>query len=303
MPRRCVPAALLPAAAALALLAALPGPALGEVHTLTLFQKSGRAPIVVLAQVTDGENRLAELRTREVVRCADSVCPGESFRVAFRLESFLRKPWEEKITFTTGDEVVLFLRKFTKEDGERPDNDLYTLMWGAQGIVILPPEGAAAYLDAVRRFSRIGAVQDIDAQERMILEGLDSDNPFIIEAAFDEAIRQHFGGIDLVQDLTRWFDHPRDGFRVRAARLLGRILEDARVAGREIPRQAELADRVRGIASLDPSVEFRVAAVSLLGALGGEESRALIERLSREDPAQDVRYEASRILIGWKAGS
>jgi hypothetical protein len=279
---------------------AFPAVSRAEIQKLTLFEKTARAPIVIMAVVTDGENQKAELRTREMVTCSIVECPGEVFRLAFRLDSFLRKPWEDKIEFRTGEEVVLFLRKFTKQDGNEAPPDLYTLMWGSEGKFLLPPEGAQAYIEAIRTFRKIAAQEDPLVQEQGFIEGIRGKNPFVIEASFQEMIEQFMGELTLVPDLTAYFDHQRADFRALAMRLLARILDDARTRGAEIPLEAELADRLRGRAALDAAEEFRVEAVRALAALGGGESKALLERLAKEDPSQLVRYEAARRLLSWK---
>jgi hypothetical protein len=184
-----------------------------------------------------------------------------------------------------------------------PEGDLYTLMWGAKGKYELPSEGEKATVDAVRAFQAILAEEDYDEQERMILRSLASPNPIIAETAFDEATDQGLGGLDLVAGLVDYFQNDRDTIRIGAMRLLGRILADAFTAGREsIPGSAELSDLLRGRAALDPSEAMRVESVKVLAFLGGEEAKAFLERLAKEDGSQSVRYEAERVLIGWKDG-
>jgi len=271
-----------------------------EIQKLTLFEKTARSQIVVHALITDGENQKAQARVLETVTCSVKECPGENFRIAFRLDSFLRRPWEDKIEFRTGEEVILFLRKFTKEDGNEAPPDLYTLLWGAEGKFPLPPEGSRAFIEAVRTFRTIAAQEDPLHQEQAFIEGIRGKNPFVIEASFQELHEQLMGDLTLVPDLTAYFDHQRPDFRALAMGLLARILGDARVSGAEIPDEAGLADGLRGRATLDPSPEFRVEAVRALAALGGDESKSLLERLSKDDPSQLVRYEAARRLLSWK---
>lgn len=273
--------------------------AYAEIQKLTLFEKVARAPLVVRATITDGEDQKAQARNLETVTCKIPECPGENFRIAFRLDSFLRRPWEDKIEFHTGEEVFLFLRKFTKQDGDEAPADLYTLMWGSEGKVVLPPEGAQAFEDAVRNFHAIAKEEDPVKQEEAFVAGIRGKNPFVIEASFQELLEQFMGDLSLVPDLTGYFNHQRADFRVLAMRLLARILDDARVSGTEIPDEAELANDLRGRAALDPAAEFRVEAVRALAALGGVESKSLLERLSKEDPSQLVRYEAARRLLSW----
>jgi len=282
---------------------AIPGVCHAEIQKLSLFEKTARAPIVVWAVVTDGENQKAELRMKEMVSCTVVECPGESFRIAFRVDSFLRRPWEDKIEFHTGEEVILFLRKFTKRDGnDESPADLYTLMWGSEGKFVLPPEGARAVIEAIRNFQAIAAQTDPVRQEEAFVAGIRGKNPYVIEGSFQELLEQFMGDLTLVPDLTAYFDSQRADFRILAMRLLARILDDARAAGNEIPLEAELADRLRGRAALDPAEAFRVEAIKALAVLGGNESKSLLERLAKEDPSQLVRYEAARRLLSWEKG-
>ncbi len=84
-----------------------------------------------------------------------------------------------------------------------------------------------------------------------------------------------------------------------ALKLMQQIISDAGTAGREVPNRRELTDQLRGRTALDPSAPFRVQAVKTLTTLGGDGVRAFLEQLARDDPSQDVRYEAERALLGW----
>ena len=297
--RGVVPAVILTGLAAL-----LHAPAVKpDVRPLTLYEKTGRAPLIVWGEITDGEHRYAVTHTLEVPKCDIPECPGDNFRIVYKLDSFLRKPWQDKIEFRTGERVLLFLRKFTKQDGREPEGDQYTLMWGAQGKVLLPEEGGQAYVDAVREATRILNEEDLDEQERMLIAALSSRNPLIAETAFEEMLKQGLGTVDLVPELIAFFDHQRDTVRVLSMRLLRRILSDARVAGDgvlDLEGLEELSDIVRGRAVLDPSAPFRVESVLTLTVLGGDQARALLERLAEEDASQLVRYEAERALLSWE---
>jgi len=271
-----------------------------DLKPLTLYQKTGRSPLVVWGEVTDGEHRFAAIRTLDVIKCTIPEKPGDTFRIAFRLDSFLRRPWEDKITFATGDRVLLYLRKFTMEDGEQPDGDLYTLMWGAQGSDTLPSEGAEATVAAARAFVEIQSTDDFDRQAVMLRQAILDPNPILVQGAFGELIVQGLGTLQMLPELGGFLDNPRDEFRVMALRMMAQIISDAGTAGREVPGRRELTDLIRGRAALDPSAPFRVAAIRTLTTLGGSDVRAFIERLAREDPSQDVRYEAQRALLGRK---
>lgn len=274
-----------------------------EVQELTLFQRTGRAKVVVWGKVVNHDNQKAVIRTIELIKCSLPDPPPETFRIAFRLESFTRERWEEKITFVDGEEVILFLKRPERRNNDKIPPDLYNLLGGARGRFTLPPEGGQAYVKAIQFFESVATEQDIDRQDALLISGIKNENPYIVIASFEEMLRSGIGGLDLIPDLLEFFDNPRDDFRVLAMRHMQMILTDAQVADRTIERKEDLADRIRGRAVLDTSADFRVEAVKVLGLLGGDESRVLLERLAKEDPAQAVRYEAEKLLIGWKPGT
>ncbi len=290
------------ALAAVAAVAAAAGAARADVRPLSLYERTARASLVVRAEVTDGEHRLAVLRTRDVVKCSIPERPGDSFRIAYKLDSFTRRPWEDKISFRTGERVLLFLRKFTKEDGEKPEGDLYTLLWGAQGKFLLPPEGEEAHVQAVTAFAAVQAIPALEEQEARLEEMIADRNPIIAEAALEQLHVQGLGDPALIPSLVAFFDHDRETLRLGAMRLLRRILEDARLAGTAVPAREDLADRIRGLVVADPAAALRAEAVGVLHALGGEDARAFLRRVSREDPSQAVRYEAEKALLSWPEG-
>ena len=101
-------------------------PTSADLRPLTLYERIGRAPVVVVGEIADGESRLATVTTLSLIKCAIPERPADLFRIAYRFDSFMRRPWEDKIEFRKGEQVLLFLRKFTKEDGDKPEGDLYT---------------------------------------------------------------------------------------------------------------------------------------------------------------------------------
>ena len=267
---------------------------------MTLYERTGRAPLVVWGEVTDGAHRYAVVRAIETIKCAIPECPAQSFRIAYKLDSFLRRPWQDKIEFATGERTLLFLRKFTKEDGEMPDGDLYTLMWGAQGKATLPAEGEEAHVGAARFFARVLTEKDPDNQAGLLKSALSDKNPYIADTSFDEMTRQGLGDLAMVPDLIRFFEHTREPIRRGALGLLGQIIGDSVSAGRQLSDSIDLpalTDRLRALAIADASPEVRVEAVRVLGKLGGEDVRAFLKRVAKEDASQLVRYEAEKTLL------
>ncbi len=286
------------ALAALAAVFVMTGSSRAEVQILTLYEKTGRAPLVVWGEVTDGAHRFAVIQTLDVLRCSIPERPGEMFRIAFRLDSFLRPPWQDAITFLKGERVLLYLRKFTREDGRQPEGDIYTLMWGEQGKQLLPREGEEATVTAARRFAAIlGAPSD--DQPGLLLAALTDSNPIIADGAFEEAIKQGIGDLDMLPDLVRLLSSQREPPRVYALRMMALLVADARVAGREVPRRDELSEVLRGRVATDGAEAFRVQGVATLAELGGDDNKVFLTRVAREDTSQLVRYEAEKALVGW----
>jgi len=299
MPAANRPNARLAGAALIGALAALaPSPARADIQQLTAYEKTGRAPLVVWGEVTDGVHRFAVIRTLDVIKCSIPERPAESFRIAFRLDSFLRPPWQEAITFKNGEHVLLYLRKFTKEDGRQPDGDLYTLMWGEPGRETLPPEGEEARVTAVRRFAAILSAPTED-QPALLRAALRDPNPLIADGSFEEAIKQGIGDVAMIPELVELLSNARQPPRVYALRMMALVVSDARAAGREVPRRDELSEVLRGRAATDPVEPFRVQAVATLAELGGEDNKVFLQRVAREDASQLVRYEAEKALQGW----
>jgi len=274
-----------------------------DIRPLTLYERIGRAPVVVVGAITDGENRLASVTTLNLIKCTIPERPSGTFRIAFRLDSFLRRPWEDKIEFRTGEQALLFLRKFTKEDGETPEGDLYTLMWGAQGKETLPEEGRQAMVEAATELAAVLALTDLDEQGRRLKEAVTHPNPIVSDAALTEVLKQGLADQTMIGVLTRLFDTARENTRILSMRALTQVIADERVAGRELPDTADLADRIRGRAATDESPGMRVESVRALAALGGEDVRQFLVRLAREDPSQLVRYEATKAVTGWPDGA
>lgn len=290
----------------LACFAGQPGRARAEIRALSLYEKCGRAPLVLWGEVTDGDDRFASLRILEVLKGPlpePSMGPGGAVRIVYRLDSFLRKPWQDRIRFATGERVMLFARRFTREDGEETAPDLFTLMWGAEGKMLLPPEGEEAHVGTARALVAILAESDLDRQAVLLMEATGSANPMLAEAALEELRRQGLAGIEMISRLIPQFSSEREMRRVLAMRLLAQIVSDASAAGREVPERESLSDRVRGLAALDPSAPFRREAVETLAGLGGEGNVAFLRRIAKEDPDQAVRYAAERALLSLAPGA
>ena len=209
------------AALSLMALVSLPGtsPALhAEVQELTLYQRCGRSPWVILGEVTDADDRFPEIRVIEVLKGSYE---RPTLHIVFRLQNWLRKGWEDKLQFSPGQKAILFLKRYDPEDTDGskiPEKlkgeDMFASTFGAEGLYSLPAEGQEAILGAVRAFSKVTAMMDTVAREDSLLGFLGSKNPLIVEAGLDEVYSQRLALDDNVPGLLRLADGSRSASRL-----------------------------------------------------------------------------------------
>jgi hypothetical protein len=270
---------------------ALAGPpaARADLIQLTLYEKPAHSDLVVRGKVVRGDLRLAEVAVEEVLK---GKYDRSSLFVVFRLDNFTRKSWEEKVQFQNGEPVLLFLKQFEKESGEKPYPDRFSLVRGVQGKVDLPAEGAEAILDATRRFVRVQAQTDIEQSRRDLLAFLKDRNPLVVEAGLQEVHRLRLGREAEVPELLDLLVHPTPGFRQGALRILGQILDGVSEDVRPLASEDHIVSLILGRAREDETDEVRVEAVRALGARGKRDVVPILERIARTDPRQSVRFEA-----------
>jgi hypothetical protein len=260
-----------------------------ELIQLTLYEKPAQSDLVVRGKVVRGDLRLAEVAVDEVLK---GKYERPTLFVVFRLDNFTRKNWEEKVLFQNGESVLLFLKPFEKESGERPFADRFSLVRGVQGKVDLPAEGSEAILDATRRFVRVQAQTDIDQSRRELVAFLRDPNPLVVEAALQEVQRLRLGREAGVPDLLKLLAHPSPEFRQGALRILGQALDHRTNGGPPLPNEDHVVGLILGRAREDEADEVRVAAVRALEARGKRDVVAVLEQIARTDPRQMVRFEA-----------
>ena len=75
------------------------------------------------------------------------------------------------------------------------------------------------------------------------------------------------------------------------------MAEDLRAARRKLPDQPDVIDRLRGKVLGSGSDDYRAEALKVMVIFAGAAEKPFLERISKEDPSQAVRYEASRALV------
>jgi hypothetical protein len=288
------------AAVVLATLLFQVSPARGDVKPLTLYQRAGRSPWLVYGEVLSVDKRFVVVEVIEVLK---GVYAGQTFRIVYKLENFLRKSWEERMEFKAGERAVFFLKRYEtdREDHKLDDwmkaEDLFAEAFGAQGKFTMPEEGSSAYLDALREFVRVNAIADPVAQGAALLRFFESPNPHILQAGLERSLEERLAGPAQVPLLLSLTDSARDPVRLDAMQVLQQIALDLAASGRRLENHADVVNVLKGKAMGDGGDLYRAEAVKVVAAFAGEEERAFLERLSKEDHSQLVRYEAGRSLL------
>jgi len=298
MPRRMTRIAV---GAAVCLLAFWPASSLGaEVQPLTLYQRAGRSPWIVLGEVIEGDDRFIQVKLLRVLK---GTYDQPTLRVVHRLENFLRESWEEKLDFQDGEMVCLFLKRYEgdREDGKVPEKlaapDVFSSAFGAMGKFTLQEEGRAAYLDAIEAFIRVTGITDSLAQDEALIAFLVSENPHVLQAGLEQVLERRTATDKEADTLLRLADHEREPIRLYALQAMRQVAEDLAAAGRALPDQSDVVNRLKAKVLGSGSEVYRAEAVRVVAALAGKEERDFLGRISKDDASQLVRYEASSALM------
>jgi hypothetical protein len=273
---------------------AVAGPARAEVEELTLYQRTGRASLVVRGRALSDATRRPEVMVLETLK--GSYPERTRLVVVPHSEDNTRPtPWLHREVFKKGQESVLFLEPFVDDFGRPGEAHVFKVMGARDGKLDLPPEGADALLNAVRRFAAVQALGQLEAQARALRGMLHEHNPYLLEAALSECRRFRLGETQDVMDLVPLVEHARPDLRRGALALLAQIIETPEPgAPPDFPRQ-RVFEAVAARARLDEDASVRSAAVDTLEAFQDEAALALLDGIGASDPSQQVRYEA---LVG-----
>jgi hypothetical protein len=273
------------------LLLALTGPATaGE---LNLYEWLAVAPVVVVGENLRTYGKYADFRVEVALR--GDLAPSDEIRVNVRRANRDRNRIVDRdaLRFDKGLSYALLLVPVPLGDKAPPT---FEFARGVRGGRELPAEGRAAWLDAAARLVEIQRLNDDRHTWRQFGEMVESTNPVLLDTALEMLVKFRRGDHGLLGELRPLLDHPSGRLRELTATLIGQILAPA--SGKEGPPpdaealQSELAARARR----DPAVPVRVAATLALGSFDGEEALALLEAIALEDPDQEVRYAAARLV-------
>lgn len=250
--------------------------------------------IVVVADVETVEGK-AHLAVREVLRGTGI---GRRLTIAFRALNFGRSSGEAKFTVETGERAVFVLDVPRDSSGDPEAVDYLSPAGGAAGKIPVTGEGGEAILQASRS---IVAAQDADDQaaaEAALPVWLDGANPWLVDAALEICARLGAPTRAAAEAVARRVGDADPRRRARAAKALGAALASGRLAPTEAGDQAvsEAREALVRLARTDEDAAVRRAAVRYLARAGVPRAAELLAAAAREDPSQDVRYEAAAAL-------
>ena len=278
---------------------------------MDLSERLVAGPVVIIGRVTKAGVKF-EVEVESVLR-GEGV--GPHLRIAFRGANLQRPIDEPPFTALEGERAIFVLEPWVDSSGDQPSPDLWQPAIGYRSRIPIPEEGGEALVEAVREIIAAQDDPDFDATRRRMLGWLSKRNPWLIDAALDQAAR--FALVDRTW-IPALVAHALDTAPVRrrlVAEAIGRGFERHRFRPRksrpgDLPASdaaedeavAALRDTLVRLARSDPDPAVRRTAVRFLPVAGVPEAVRLLRAIARDDPSLEVRYEAAAALRRSTAG-
>jgi len=260
---------------------------------LTLVQIIGRSDSTVHVRVSDGSGKFAIVEVLETLIGSD---PGQRLRIDFR-DLNLSLKGQEAVVFEKGEEDILFLHRPEWRKPTAKNADVFELLHGRRGRMLLPPEGSDLYVVAVRRLGPI-AKQDPIEQVESLRGLLQSDNRILREAGLAEISRLGALSTSDLPVLIHLASDPSAGMRERSLEQIRLVMKSA--GGGEDEELRRALEAAREKARNDPDEHVRAQAVRTTSSWSHREDVIPdLKAIASIDPSQLVRYEAQRVLFLW----
>ncbi len=259
--------------------------------SLGLYDWMATAPIVIAADIVADDSKFVKAVTREAFKGA-LVVDG-TVLVDLRRANRDREMGAPALDLEKGRAYLLLLQPSRR--GKKEPYPVFDLVRGVRGVKPLPVEGSAATIAAV---ARLAAVQERnnDAFLWATLPGfLEDDNPVLVDAALDLYVKFHRETAALIPVVSPLLEHPRPDVRRRAVLVVGRVLERADSAN--VPERPDVIAELSGRARRDDDVTVRRVATAALASLPDAGVDETLRVIARDDPDQNVRFEAEKALF------
>jgi HEAT repeat protein len=256
-----------------------------------LYEWMGMAPIVVAGDVVSDDGKFTQVVVREAIK--GQAAPGTTLLIDVRGANRDRDPGVKPLKFDRAVGYLLLLRTTPRASG--PSGTVFELVRGVQGARPLPAEGRPATLDAARKLAALQERHDDELLWSSLPGFLEDDNPVLVDATLDMFVKFRRGDATLVPLLEPLLGHPTPDVRERSILLLGRIL--ARLGPSDLGERSVVVGEITSRARRDDDARVRRTATVALAPLPDAGIDEALRAIARDDPDQDVRFEAERAVF------
>lgn len=258
---------------------------------LGLYEWMATSPTVIAADIVADDGRYVQAVAKSAIK--GDVAAGAVTLIDLRQANRDREPGAAALDLVKGRAYVLLLKPSTR--GKKEPHPVFDLVRGVRGSRALPPEGSAATIAALVQLAAVQERNDDEFLWSSLPAFLEDDNPVLVDAALELYVKFRRESVALLPVVSPLLENPRPDVRRRAAVIVGRAL--ARAGATELPERSELVAELTGRARRDDDVSVRGAATNALGALPDSGIEETLRAIARDDPDQDVRFDAEKAIF------
>jgi hypothetical protein len=268
-----------------------------EPQHLGLYEWMATAPFVIAAEIVADDGRFVRVVSRSAIKGELTV--NAVALVDQRQANRDRDVGTPALDLTKGKSYLLLLTASPR--GKKEPFPVFDLVRGVRGARPLPVEGSAATIDAASRLAALQQRNNDDVLWATLPDFLEDQNPLLIDAALDLYVKFHRESVALIPVLSPLLQSPRPDVRRRAALVLGRVLQ--RTGATDAPDRPEAIAELTGRARRDDDVGVRREATLALASLPDAGINETLRAIARDDPDQDVRFEAEKSVFARSQGT
>ena len=257
---------------------------------LGLYEWMATAPVVAAVDILADDGKYIQAVTRTPIKGA--LREGELLLIDLRKANRDREVGVKSLDLAKGKGYLLLLVPSTRSSGSM--HTVYDLVRGMAGARPLPAEGAQATVEAASRLAKIQERKNDDLLWASVGDMLDDPNPVLVGAALELVVKFRRESVALLPVVGALLESPRPDVRGPAALLVGRIL--ARPEADAVPERGELVGELTGRARRDDDPFVRRTATTALAGLKDPGVDETLRTISKDDPDQEVRFEAEKSL-------
>jgi hypothetical protein len=258
---------------------------------LGLYEWMATAPIVIAADIVADDGKLVQAVVRSPIK--GGLAPGASVLIDQRQANRDRELGVAALDLTKGRGYLVLLKPSTRR--KKSPSPVYELVRGLNGARLLPVEGSAATIAAAARLAEVQERRNDEFVWETLPDFLQDENPVLVDEALDLYVKFRRERVNLVPIVQPLLEHPRPDVRRRAALLLGRVL--VRAEAGQVAERPRVVAELTGRARRDDDVAVRREATSALAALPDAGIDETLRVIARDDPDQDVRFEAEKSIF------